>query len=195
MRSVISSRLFSPFRKSAALELPDEDGEVVANRQGMDDIVGNEDNGNALLTRLKDDTQDVCGLLDPQSGGGLVKDQKLCSEVNGSSDCQSLTLASRETADETIPIVDPRDPEFAHFTHRDLIGMFPVEDCKRTPTFRRFGTDKKRSSYAHQRKRPAELMNGRDAVIAGIARAVERDGLAVDLHPAGGRLVDAGEES
>ena len=51
----------------------DEDGEVVPNRKRMDDVVSDEDDGDALLARLQNDAENVSRLFDAKRRGGLVK--------------------------------------------------------------------------------------------------------------------------
>jgi hypothetical protein len=41
----------------------------------MDDVVVNEDDGDALPPRLQDDADDVSPLLDAERGSGLIEDQ------------------------------------------------------------------------------------------------------------------------
>jgi hypothetical protein len=66
IRSLISSRVFSPPAEICRLGASDEDGEVVADSQRIDDVVGDEDDGDAPLACLQNDTQNVSRLFDPR---------------------------------------------------------------------------------------------------------------------------------
>ena len=194
MRSVISSRVFSPLRKSAALDAFDEDRKVVPDSQGVDDIVGDEDDRDALLPRLQDDAQNVRRFLDAKRGGRLVEDQHAGAKVDGAGDRKGLTLAAGQAADQAVAIIDARDAELTRLADSDLVGALAVEDSERPPALGRLGADEERASDAHERKRPAELVHRRDAMLAGVAGAVEGDGLAVHFQRAGRRLVDPGKD-
>src|SRR5882672_1490932 len=58
-----------------SLGASDEDDKVISDRKGMDDVVGDEDDRDALLARLKNDAKDVRRLLDAERSGRLVEDQ------------------------------------------------------------------------------------------------------------------------
>ena len=79
--------------------------------------------GDALLPRLQDDAQHVGRLLDAERGGRLVEDQDARAEVHRARNREGLALAARQSADQPIAVVDPRDPEFAHRPDRDFVGV------------------------------------------------------------------------
>src|ERR1700733_6228442 len=114
--------------------------------------------------------------------------------MDGPGNRKGLTLAPGQAADETIAVVDACDPELAHLPDGGLVGAFAVEDGERTPALCRLRPNEERAPDAHERERPAELMDGRDPVIAGVAGAGERDGFAVHFHYAGRQAVDPGED-
>jgi hypothetical protein len=58
-----------------SLRALDEDGEVIPDCQGVNHVVGDEDNGNALLACLEDDAKDMRCLLDAQRRGRLIEDE------------------------------------------------------------------------------------------------------------------------
>src|ERR1700674_3583922 len=154
-----------PFTEICRLGTFDEDGEVIADSQRMDDVVGDEDDGDAPLACLQNDTQNVSRLFDPKRGGRLVKDQHAGSKMDGASNCQRLALASRQTADKTISIVDTSYPEVAHRLDGNFIGPLPVQAFERPPALLRLFADEERASDTHQRKRPAKLVDGRNAMV------------------------------
>src|ERR1700722_8095165 len=160
----------------------------------MDDVVGDENYGDAPLACLQNDTQNVSRLFDPKRGGRLVKDQHVGSKMDGASNCQRLAFASRQTADKTISIVDTSYPEVAYRLDGDFIGALAVQAFERPPTFLGLFANKERASDAHQRKRPAKLVDGRNAMVAGVARAVEDDGFAVHFDRTRRRLMDARQD-
>ena len=57
----------------------------------------------------------------------------------------------------------------------DLVGPLAVVDGERPPAPRRLGADEEGAADAHQRERAAELVDGGDPMVAGVARAVEFD--------------------
>src|SRR6185369_14260403 len=72
--------------KIGRLGAPDEDREVVADRQRMDDAMRNEDHGETFLASLQDNADDVSGLLDAKRRSRLIEDQHPCPEVYGARD-------------------------------------------------------------------------------------------------------------
>ena len=107
---------------------------------------------------------------------------------------QRLTLTSRQTADEAVAVGDSCYPEVPHRLDRDFIGALAVQALEGPPTLRWLFAHKERASDAHQRERSAKLVDGRNAVVAGIARAAENDNLATHFDRAGCRPVDPGED-
>ena len=84
----------------------DEDGEVVPNRKRMDDVVSDEDDGDALLPRLQNDAENVSRLFDAKRRGGLVKDKHAGSKMDRAGNRQRLTLTSGQTSDEAVAVGD-----------------------------------------------------------------------------------------
>ena len=87
----------------------DEDGEVVAHGHGVGDVVGDQDDRDALLPRLHDDAQHVGGFLDAERCGRLVEDQHVGAEVDGPADRQRLALTAGKPANQTVSVGDPGD--------------------------------------------------------------------------------------
>ncbi len=129
MRSVISSRDFSPLLEVGRLGAFDEDREVVPDRESVDDVVSDEDDRDALLARLQDDAENVRRLLDAERSGRLVEDQHAGAKMHRSGDRQGLTLTAGQAADEAVAVVDARDPEVPHRLDRDFVGALAVEDA------------------------------------------------------------------
>jgi hypothetical protein len=75
-----------------------EDGEAVAHGVRVADIVGDEDDAEALLLHLEDVFQHHRGLPHAQGRGRLVEDQHLGPEIDGAGDRHALPLAARERA-------------------------------------------------------------------------------------------------
>src|SRR5262245_58116940 len=80
--------------KVIRLRAADEDREVVSHGQGVDDIVGNENDGDAFLARLQDDAEDMRGLLDAERRVRRVEDQDAGAEMDRAGNSEALTLAA-----------------------------------------------------------------------------------------------------
>ena len=85
---------FLAFAEIGGQGAPDEDGEMVADGQRMDDVVGDEDDGDALLARLQNDAQHMRRLFDAERRGRLVEDQYPRAEMDGARNGQRLPLAA-----------------------------------------------------------------------------------------------------
>jgi len=182
------------FAKVGSLGAADEHGAVVTNREGVDHIVGDGDDGDALLARLQHDLEDMSRLFDAKRSGWLVQDEYTGAKVHCPRNRKRLSLAAGEAADQTIAVVDARNAQVAHGTDGDLVGALAVVYAERSPAFRGFGSREERTPDAHKRKCAAKLVDGRNAALAGLARAVEGDSLAVHLDAAGRRLVNTGQD-
>ena len=107
--------------------------------------------------------------------GWLVKDRHAGSKMDRAGNRQRLALASRQTADEAVSIVDTICPKTAHRLDGDFIGALAIQALERPPTFLWLFADEERASDTHQWERPPKLVDGRNAMVAAIARAVEDD--------------------
>jgi hypothetical protein len=112
--------------KIGGLRTFNEDREMISNGEGMDDVVGNEDDRDVLLASLQDYPQDVSRFFDPERSRGLVEDQNGCAKMHGAGDRKGLALPARETADEAVSVFDARDPELSRLFDRDLVGEFAI---------------------------------------------------------------------
>ena len=109
---------------------------MISNCQGVDDVVGYEDDGEAALACLENDPQYMGRLLDPKRGGRLVKNEDTRAEVDCAGYRKRLALASGKTADQPITIVNARDAELTDSSNSDLIGSLAVVYLERTETLR-----------------------------------------------------------
>jgi hypothetical protein len=132
-------------------------------------------------------------LLDAKRSRRLLEDQHPRAEVYSPSDRERLTFANGQSAHEAIAVIDSPDPELSQRLDGDFVGALAVEDFERSSTFRRLFAHEERASDAHERERPAKLVDDRKSMVAGLTRAAEIDDLAIHLHRAGCRLVDPRE--
>ena len=91
----------------------DQDGEVIAHRHRVHDLVGDEDHRKPAPLGLVHDAQHMRGLLDAKCCGRLVEDEDAGAEIHRARDGERLALPAREATDEPVAIGDPRDPEVA----------------------------------------------------------------------------------
>ena len=115
---------------------------MVAHRQRMHHLMGDEDHRQAALARFQHDAQHMRRLLDAKCGSRLVEDQDPGTEMHGTRNGQRLALAARQTADQPVAIVDPGDAEFAHRLDRHRVGGAAVIDRERPEFAGRFLTHK-----------------------------------------------------
>ena len=168
MRSVISSRVFSPAHEVRSQSAANQHRVVIAYGHRMGDLVGDEDHSEAALAGLQHDAQDVRGLLYAKSRSRFVKDQHPGAKMHRPRDGQRLPLAAGEAADQPVAVIYPRDAESSHRLHRGFIGSFAVEDLEGAETLGWLDADEERPSDGHQRKGSAELMHRGDALICGV---------------------------
>ena len=131
--------------------------------------------------------------LDAERGCRLVQDQHAGAKMDGAGNGQRLALAARQAADKPVAIVDAGNAKVLHRLDGNVVGAPVVEAFERSPALGRLFAHEERASDAHQRERAAKLVDGGNAIVAGIPRAAESDGLAAHLDRAGRRLVDAGQ--
>ena len=167
---------------------------VIADGHRMGDLVGDEDHCEASLAGLQDYAQHVRSLLHPKRRGGFVEDQHPGSKMNRPRDRERLPLAAREAADQSVAVIDPRDPESLNRLHRGFIGSLAVEDLEGAKTLSWLDTDEERPSDGHQRKGSAELMDRGDAFICGVLGVAEGDFPAIHVDFARGRFVHPRED-
>src|SRR6202044_375069 len=161
---------------------PNQNRKVVPDSQGVNDLVGDEDDCDAFLARLQDDAEDVRRLLDAERGGRLIENQHARAKVYGARNRQRLAFAAREASNQSVAVVDARNAQLTCLSDRDLVGLRSVENGERSPAFGRLSADEERAANAHERKGPPELMHRRNPRRAGVAWAVEGAGFAVPLQ-------------
>jgi hypothetical protein len=124
------------------------------------------------------------------SPGGLVHDEDLGIEVQRAPDRDGLTLAARQRAHRQVGLGEPRvDPT------DDLAGLVRhAMAVERAPAGAQLAAQEQVAGGVDVVGEREVLVDGLDPGALGLARAAERDGLAVHLdRPAVGR-VHAGED-
>src|SRR3954447_19437115 len=98
---------------------PAEQEEPVGHREGVVRVVGDEDDADAAVARLRDVAQDDAGLPHAQRRRRLVEDQHPGAEVDGAGDGHGLPLAPGERADRLVGVADVD----AHVAERPACGL------------------------------------------------------------------------
>ena len=141
---------------------PVEQREAVADRVGVVDVVGDEDDAETARPRLRDVAQHDAGLLDAEGGGRLVEDQHLGAEVDRAGDRHRLPLAAGEGADRLLGVAD-LDPHLGELVAGDPVGRLDVEAAERPPADRRLRAEEEVARDAHQRDHRQVLVDRGDA--------------------------------
>ena len=169
-----------------------QDGERIADRQRVLDVVRDEDDPEPLVPRGDRMTEDDRRLLDAERRRRLVEDQDLGPEVLGPCDRQGLPFATRERADELLRVANV-DPDVVHLLLGDPGGLVRIEPLEGPEPGRRLVAEEEVPADAHQRHDREVLVDGRDAGVQSVPGRPEGHRLAVDGERALVRRVDARE--
>jgi hypothetical protein len=82
---------FVAFAEICGLGSFDQNGEMVAHRQRVDDVMRDEDDGDALFARLLNNAHHVCCLFDAKGGCRFVQDQNAGAKVDGAGNGKAAT--------------------------------------------------------------------------------------------------------
>ncbi|MNV35070.1 hypothetical protein D3C71_1265060 [compost metagenome] len=152
---------------------------MVADGDGMGDLMGDEDHRDPPLACFQHDAQNVGRLFHAQRCRRLVKDENTCAKMHRAGDGERLPFAAGEPADQAVAVIDAGDTEFLHGLDGDFIGFLAVVNPEGPETFGRFGANEEGAADAHQRKGSAELMNSGNPHALCVARPVEIDRLSI----------------
>ncbi len=81
-----------------------DDGDLVGDRQHLVELVGDEDDGEALRLQLAQVVEELGDLLGHQDGGRLVEDEDLGAAEEHLEDLDPLTLADAEVGDQVVRV-------------------------------------------------------------------------------------------
>ena len=83
------------------------DGDVIGDRHDLLQLVGDQDDGNALLAQGIENAEELNGFLRRQHAGRLIEDQDVGTAVERLQDLDALLLAHRQVAGQRIRIEPP----------------------------------------------------------------------------------------
>ncbi len=164
-----------------------QDSDAVAEGGDLLQMVGDEDDADAVLAERPDDPEELGHLFGGEHGGRLVHDQDAGVEGERLGDLDHL---------------EPGDAQFAHPGARCYVHAHPVEQFGGGPLHRLavdeaeaagLAAEKDVLGDAQVRYEVELLVDGCDAVPLGVLRAVDAHGLAADEDAARVRTVGAGE--
>src|SRR5690606_32261228 len=127
-----------------------ENRELVADRMGMTNIVGDEDDAQPPRAHQIDVFENHRCLAHAQRRGRFIKDEHLRPEIDGAGNGHTLALAAGKRSHSLLWITNV-NPDLAHFLACYLFGLLCIEPAERSDALCRFAPKKEIAHDGHQR--------------------------------------------
>src|SRR5208282_4334045 len=133
-------------------------------------IVGDEDDGDSVCSRLMDESKDDLSLLNAQCGSRLVQNQNPATKIDGTRNRQSLLLSTRHDAYQLVTVADSTDAHSRDLVDHNRPCLFMVNPFERSPAFRRLKAEKEIARHAHEGNDADVLVHCRNAEVLCFSR-------------------------
>ncbi len=170
--------------------------DAVGHLEHLRHVVRDEDDRYAALPDALDQLEHLAGLLHAQRGGRLVEDDHLAAEGGRTSHGHGLALATGQALHGLAHVLQRADAERDHL----LLGVLAHAVAVEHPKDRAEGTgstllatQEEVAGDVQGRRDREGLVDGLDAVVAGVERRLEGHRLAVEHDLAGARCLGTGQ--
>ena len=106
------------------------DMDAVRDLEHMGHVVGDQDDRRAALLHVNNEFEHTAQFLDAERRRRFVHDNDALGEGGGPSNRDPLPLASRQSLDRLIDVLNRHQPEFVELLARELLHLHPIECAK-----------------------------------------------------------------
>ena len=150
-------------------------------------VVADQDDGQAVITKAKNEVEHLARLLDAHRGDGLVEDDDFAGEGGGPGHGDRLSLTTGQGLHGLAHVLQRADAKLRHFQfsvlhHSRLVEL--AEDFAENSGRPTFSAEKDVLTDIESRSHRKHLVNGLNPGVARVLRPPESDGTSVDLHDA-----------
>src|SRR4051794_23477877 len=164
------------------------DVDAVGDLEDRGDVVADQDDRYAGAGDPLDQVEHALGLADAEGGGGLVHDDDLAAERGGAGDGDGLPLPAGEAVDRLGDRLQRGDAQLVHLRARllaHLLGVDHPQDRAQRALALDLPAEEEVGGDVERRGHREVLVDGLDAGLLGVVRALEVHGLAVEQDLAG----------